>query len=173
MRPTTMSFYTLEEVLEREPTLGRVGFGVPRGVPHAQRDETLAASRQALRDQAARVEAIGQWIDTYLTPLRTINRGWSSAYLTELAAHDLGRVANGEVIVAMVMVVTNIQNIVGRARAGLQQDWRIVQTPMKRPRPRGMSRPPMKTPRVMIIPCGGARRRKEPVDVRHDQEDVT
>ena len=94
---------TLQSVMAQEPTLSRFGFGVYAGIPEADREAHLAESRQALRNHETRVKEICEWIWLHLRPIQSLNSHRSSYGLKHFVEDDIGYVANGEFIAAMLM----------------------------------------------------------------------
>jgi hypothetical protein len=94
---------SLEQVMTREPTLTRFGFGVYDDMSKADRPAALENGRQELRESAERVKEIGEWIGLHLKPTQRLNPYRSSYGLKHIVENDIDYVANGEFIAAMLM----------------------------------------------------------------------
>src|SRR5215218_971599 len=94
---------TLEAVMRQEPTLTRYGFGVYKSPDKAYREKTLAEGRAELWEHAERIQDVCAWIWLHLRPIQSLNSHRSSYGLKHIVEKDIGYVANGELIAAMLM----------------------------------------------------------------------
>jgi hypothetical protein len=92
------------EVLDREPTLNMYGFGPSRlsTKTAAERQEEAHAWRDELRQAAANVIEVHQWLRENVRPIKTPKQG--SYGMKHVVERAIGRyVANGELIAAALM----------------------------------------------------------------------
>ena len=95
---------TLEQVMEKYPTLGSFGFGIfsYRNKSNEEIAEELRQKRLNLMQSADRVEAARLWISRF-SKLKNINKNGSSYGLKHIAEREIGYITNGELIAAALM----------------------------------------------------------------------